>query len=173
MAWIDYKKAYDMVPQNWIIHCPKIYKISNEIIKFINRSSLGWRVELAAGRKSLSEGRIQRGIFQGDAQSPLLFVVSMMSLNLILRKCVGGYKITKSQEKNQSPNIYRRYQTVCQKWKRIGNPHTGSENIQPGHRNGIWHRKCAMLMRSGKRFMTEGIEQSNQEKINTRRKRNV
>ncbi len=27
MAWIDYKKAYDMVPKSWIQHCLKMYKI--------------------------------------------------------------------------------------------------------------------------------------------------
>ena len=26
MAWIDYKKANDMVPQSWIINCLKMYK---------------------------------------------------------------------------------------------------------------------------------------------------
>ena len=25
-AWIDYKKAYDMVPQSWIINCLKMYR---------------------------------------------------------------------------------------------------------------------------------------------------
>ena len=30
MAWIDYKKAYDMVLQSWILHCLKMYKISHE-----------------------------------------------------------------------------------------------------------------------------------------------
>ena len=29
MAWIDYKKAYDMIPQSWILHCLKMYKISH------------------------------------------------------------------------------------------------------------------------------------------------
>ena len=33
MSWIDYKKAYDMVPQSWIINCLKMYKISHEIIE--------------------------------------------------------------------------------------------------------------------------------------------
>ena len=28
MVWIDYKKAYDMVPQSWILDCHKMYKIS-------------------------------------------------------------------------------------------------------------------------------------------------
>ena len=31
MAWIDYKKAYDMVPQSWILHCLKMYKIPHEV----------------------------------------------------------------------------------------------------------------------------------------------
>ena len=34
-----------------------------------------WRVELTAGGRSLAEAKIQRGIFQGDALSPLLFIV--------------------------------------------------------------------------------------------------
>ena len=31
MPWIDYKKAYNMVPQSWIINCLKMYKISEEV----------------------------------------------------------------------------------------------------------------------------------------------
>ena len=37
MAWIDYKKAYDMVPQSWIINCLKRYKISHKTINFIEK----------------------------------------------------------------------------------------------------------------------------------------
>ena len=36
MAWIDYKRAYDMVLQSWILHCLKMYKISHEAINFID-----------------------------------------------------------------------------------------------------------------------------------------
>ena len=49
MTWIDYKKAYDMVQQSWIINCPKIYKISDEGINFIEKTMKTWRVELTAG----------------------------------------------------------------------------------------------------------------------------
>ena len=39
MAWIDYKKAYDTVPQSWIINCLKMYKISHEVINFIEKKT--------------------------------------------------------------------------------------------------------------------------------------
>ena len=99
MAWIDYKKAYDMVPQNWIIHCLKMYKIPDKIVQFIEKTMQTWRVELTAGGQSLEEVKIWRGIFQGDAQSQLLFVIAMMTLNHIFKKCTVGYKLSKSQEK--------------------------------------------------------------------------
>ena len=70
MAWIDYKKAYDMVPQSWIIHCLKMYKISPEVINLIEKTQQTWRVELIAGGRSLAETKIKKGIFQGDAQPP-------------------------------------------------------------------------------------------------------
>ena len=38
MVWIDNKKVYDMAPQSWIINCLKLYKISNEVIKFIEKN---------------------------------------------------------------------------------------------------------------------------------------
>ena len=72
-----------------------MYKIQNEIIEFIERTRGNWRVELTAGGKSLAEVKIQRGIFQGDVLLLLLFVVMMMPLNHLLKKCAGGYKLTK------------------------------------------------------------------------------
>ena len=72
MAWIGYKKAYDMFPNSWIINCLKMYKISHEVINFIEKTMQTWRVELTAGGRSLVEAKIQRGIFQGDALSHLL-----------------------------------------------------------------------------------------------------
>ena len=76
-----------------------MYKISHEVIKSIDKTMKSWRVELTAGGKSLTETKIQRGIFQGDALSPLLFKIAMMPLNDILRKFTAGYKLCRPQEK--------------------------------------------------------------------------
>ena len=92
MAWIDYKKAYDMLPQSWILHGLKMYKISHEVINFIEQTMKTWRVDLTAGGRSIAETQTQRGIFQGDALSPLLFIIAMMPLNHIFRKYAADHK---------------------------------------------------------------------------------
>ena len=49
-----------------MINCLKMYKISDVIIKFIEKTMKTWKVELTAREKSLAEAKIHRGIFQGD-----------------------------------------------------------------------------------------------------------
>ena len=48
MVWINYKMAYDMVPQSWIINSLKMYKISHETINFMEKNLKNWRIELTA-----------------------------------------------------------------------------------------------------------------------------
>ena len=50
IAWIDYKKVYDVVPQTR----PKMYKISDEVIKFIEETMKNWEVDETAGGKALA-----------------------------------------------------------------------------------------------------------------------
>ena len=66
---------------------------------FIEKTIKTWRVELTAGGRRFAETKIQRSIFQGDALSPLLFIIAMITLNHILRKCTARYKLSRSQEK--------------------------------------------------------------------------
>ena len=60
------KIAYDMIQQSWIINYPKMYKISDKIIKFIMETVNRCEEKLTA-RENLSKEKIQRRIFQGDA----------------------------------------------------------------------------------------------------------
>ena len=69
MALIDYKKAYDIVPQSWIINCLKMYQISDEVKNFIEKTMKTWKVELTAGRRSLGVAKFQRGIYKKNAIS--------------------------------------------------------------------------------------------------------
>ena len=55
MAWIDYKKAYDMVPHSWIIDCLETVGINENIQRLSLESMKSWRVELISKEKNLGE----------------------------------------------------------------------------------------------------------------------
>ena len=42
MAWIDYKKAYDMVAHMWIIDCLKTVGINEKIRRLMKESMKSW-----------------------------------------------------------------------------------------------------------------------------------
>ena len=96
--WIDNKKSYDMVPQSWIINCLKIYKISHEVINFIEKTMKTCTVELTAGGRSLADTKIQRDFLRWCTIT-VTILIAQMPLNHILRKCTAGYKRSRSQEK--------------------------------------------------------------------------
>ena len=50
-----------------------MFKIADQVVQFIEKTIKTWRVELTAGEKKLEEVKIRRGIFQGDALSPLRY----------------------------------------------------------------------------------------------------
>ena len=111
---------------------------------------------MRVGGKSLAEVKIQRGIFQGVALIPLLFVIVIMPLNHILRKSGGGYKLTKAEEKiNHLKYMDDIKKKKKKNWKLIQRVRIYSQEI--GMEFGI--EKCAMpVMRSRKGHVTEGIE---------------
>ena len=156
-----------MVPQSRIIHCLRMYKISHEVITFIEKTMQTWRVELTAGGRSLAETKIQRVIFQGDALSPLLFIIAMTPLNHILRKCTAGYKLSWSPEKINHLNMDG-IKLVAKNEKELENLIHAVRIYSPdiGMEFGI--EKCAMLvMKSGKWHMTDGMKLPNHNKIRT------
>ena len=95
MAWIDNKNVHDIVPQSLIINCLKMYKISDEVINFIEKNL---ESGIDSRRKKLSWSKDQKRYIWRSALSPLLFIITMKPLNPILRKCTAGYKL-RSQKK--------------------------------------------------------------------------
>ena len=86
MAWINYKKAYDIAPHSQIIEYLDLFGIADNIKSFLVNSMEKWKVMLYSGNSELREVEIKRGIFQGDSLSPLMFVLALIPLNLILRQ---------------------------------------------------------------------------------------
>ena len=93
MAWIDYKKAFDMVPHSWILQCLRMFGVAQNMIDLIKNSMSQWTSVLTAGNEERGEVQIKRGIFQGDSLSLLLFVVSLIPLSLVLQKVKAGYDL--------------------------------------------------------------------------------
>ena len=83
--WYGPSKLDNKQPQN--------VEVLDEVLTFIEKTMKTWKVELTAGGRSLAEAKVQRRIFQGDALSPLQFIVAIMQLNHILNKCRAGYKM--------------------------------------------------------------------------------
>ena len=97
MTWIDYRKAYGMVPHSWIERRLDIFGIAENIKKLLSESMKSWRTELTSGSNVFWDVQIQKDIFKGDAQSPLLFVIAMIPLNLPLRKSRFAYDFNKKR----------------------------------------------------------------------------
>ena len=99
MAWIDYKKAYDMVPHWWIKECLDLFGVAENIKNLLVNSMEKWRVMLCAVNLELGKVDIKRGIFHGDSLSPLVFVLALIPLSLILRKAKAAYEFAGRKEK--------------------------------------------------------------------------
>ena len=167
-------KFYDMPPQSWLIHCLKIFKISNEFIKSFMKTMETWYKELTVGGKSLAEIKIERMIFLGDALLSLLFVTAMMPLNHIRRKCTCRHKFSKSQAKinhlmyMDSIKLFAKNEKDFESLKqtvRICSQDIGMES---------YIGKYAMsIMKSGKQYRTTGMEQPNEEKSERSKKKKL
>ena len=65
----------------------------------------------------------------------------MMPLSHIIRKYTLGYKLSKSREKMNHLMYMDDMKLLAKNKKKPGHPNTGSENIQSGSKDGIWHWK--------------------------------
>ena len=96
-AWIDYRKAFDSVPHEWILRSLELFKVSPRVVGFLKHNMKNWKTQLTLTHESrtlVSDNiNIKKGIFQGDSLSLLLFCILLIPLSLELNSAGYGYKI--------------------------------------------------------------------------------
>lgn len=96
-AFIDYKKAFDSVPHDWLTKVLEIYKISPKYIDLLKQIMGKWQTEIHLNTPKVmirtSKININRGIFQGDSLSPLWFILAMNPLSSMLNSTGYGFSI--------------------------------------------------------------------------------
>ena len=63
IAWIDYRKVYNIVPRSSIIRCLELVIVSENINKFIQRSTFTLETKITWWGHTLGEVEIKTGIF--------------------------------------------------------------------------------------------------------------
>ena len=153
------------------MECLKSLGISDNIQLFLEKTMNTWRVELTCANQQLGKVNIERGIFEGDALSPLLFVVAMIPLTHVLRKITSGYEFTKSKEKinhllyMDDLKLYAKNEKELDSLVQTVRVFSNDIGMQFGL------DKCAVLIKKrGKIVKSDGIELPNHEKIRSLRK---
>jgi len=70
-----------------------IRKIADNVSNFLLSSMILWKTVVTLNGQPLGCVNIQRGIFQGDSLSPLLFVMCLFPLSLVVRDLNKGFKV--------------------------------------------------------------------------------
>ena len=99
MAWIDYKKSFDMIPYSWLIECLEICGAEENTIIFLKNTMPSWKTVLTRSKARLPEVSNRRGIFQGHSLSPLLFIVAMIPITKVLERTEVGYQLKKGDNR--------------------------------------------------------------------------
>ena len=93
MTWIDYKKAYNLVPYSWILRSMGLVAVVTNIASFMEKAVKMWNATLTLNGETIGVVKIKRSFFQGDSLSPLLFIISLIPLTITLRAMNKGYKL--------------------------------------------------------------------------------
>jgi hypothetical protein len=74
-AWINYQKAYDGIPHNWVEKPIELVRVNSKTVRLCKSSTKKWnkRLQLKTKQEVMQSQpiQIQRGILQRDSHSPL------------------------------------------------------------------------------------------------------
>ena len=94
VAWVDYRKAYNLVPHQWLKAMLWAVRVPKPIRALVRQVVKMWATDLCLwtphGPKHIPMD-MKRGIYQGDSLSPLLFCLCVAPLSKALRATKGFY----------------------------------------------------------------------------------
>ena len=158
MGWVDYQKAYDLVPHSWILESMNMAGVATNIIRLIKQSMPLWKTQLESNGDNLGRVSIKRGIFQGDSLSPLLFILALAPLSLLLKDLRQGYITAKGIKVNHllfmdDLKIFARNKNDLEAIINSVRIFTETTRMKFGL------QKCAtLIMKRGKKIEDSGIE---------------
>ena len=107
--WLDYKKAFDSVPHEWLIYALKLAKVRPQLVSSIEHLITQWCtvVHLGGENDSITTDIIQfmKGILQGDSLSVLLFILTVNPLSFLFRN-LKGYQYGTKRNSNVTHNFF-------------------------------------------------------------------
>ena len=102
-AWLDYQKEFDTVPHDWLIESLKLAHVPEQLVRAIEVLASNWTTQLLLRSSEAAfetdEIKYQRGIFQGDSLSVLLFILALNPLSYLLQK-MKGYTVGEPGHRN-------------------------------------------------------------------------
>jgi len=103
IAWFDYQKAFDSIPQSWIEKSVALVGVNSKIVRFCKLSVEKWntRLHLKTNQEVMQSQPIQipRGIFQEDCLLPFLFCIALIPLTNKLNRADNGYQVHGTERK--------------------------------------------------------------------------
>ena len=96
VMWLDYKKAFDSVPHNWMVKALELAKVPPNLISAINRLTKIWstKVSIHGAKETITTNNIKylTGLLQEDCLSLILFILSVNPISYLLQK-LQGYSV--------------------------------------------------------------------------------
>lgn len=112
MAWVDYRKAFDMVPHRWIRDMLKAVRAPKCVQRTIKSLIPKWKTGIAL---HTPDGvarfpiHLKRGVFQGDSLSPL------HGNYAVVKSSQNPERVSQSipRETHNPPIVHGRPQSLC------------------------------------------------------------
>ena len=105
---LDYQKASDSIPHDWMIQSLRLVKIPEKLVTATEALTKQWTtiVQLHGDQSSITSDVINfsNGIFQSDSISVLLFILSLNPLSYMLGK-LKGYNYGNDRRKTITHNF--------------------------------------------------------------------